>query len=95
MHNGAKIFVKLHLERLAVRNNKRSPNQETGLGIELGTSECSERYQIDPKWLKGSLMLNAHLGPIWYHSEPSDVHYSPNQFLALDFFLPFLTARRL
>ena len=28
----------------------------------------------------------AHLGPIWYHSEPSDVPYSTNQFLALDFF---------
>ena len=22
----------------------------------------------------------------WYHSEPSDIPYSPNQFLALDFF---------
>ena len=27
-----------------------------------------------------------HLGPIWYHLEPSDVPYSSNQFLALDFF---------
>ena len=26
--------------------------------------------------IKGSLML--HLGPIWYHSEPSDVLYSQN-----------------
>ena len=26
--------------------------------------------------IKGSLML--HLGPIWYHSEPSDVPYSQN-----------------
>ena len=25
-------------------------------------------------------MLIAHLGQIWYHSEPSDVPYSPNQF---------------
>ena len=34
--------------------------------------------------IKGSLML--HLGPIWYHSEPSDVPYSQNlQFLGLDF----------
>ena len=31
-------------------------------------------------------VTHAHLGPIWYHSEPSDVPYSPNQFLALDFF---------
>ena len=27
-----------------------------------------------------------HLGSIWYQSEPSDVPYSPNQYLALDFF---------
>ena len=27
-----------------------------------------------------------HLGPIWYHSAPSDVPYSPNQFLGWDFF---------
>ena len=29
---------------------------------------------------------HAHLGPIWYHSEPSDVLNSQNQFLSLDFF---------
>ena len=32
-------------------------------------------------------VTHAHLGPIWYHSEPSDVPYSPNQFLDLDFFV--------
>ena len=26
------------------------------------------------------------LGSIWYYSKPSDVPYSPNQFLAVDFF---------
>ena len=31
-----------------------------------------------------------HLGSIWYHSEPSDVPYFPNQFLALDVFCHFL-----
>ena len=31
-------------------------------------------------------VTHAHLGPIWYHSEPSDVSYSPNQFLGWDFF---------
>ena len=35
-------------------------------------------------------VTHAHLGPIWYHSEPSDVPYSPNQFLALHFFCCFL-----
>ena len=35
-------------------------------------------------------VTHAHLEPIWYHSEPSDVPYSPNQFLALDFFCHFL-----
>ena len=34
------------------------------------------------------LTLNdAHLGPIWYLSEPSDVPYCPNQFLSWDLFL--------
>ena len=32
------------------------------------------------------MIPNAHLGPSWYHSGPSDIHYSRNQFLALDFF---------
>ena len=31
-------------------------------------------------------VTHAHLGPIWYHKEPSDVPYSPNQFLGWDFF---------
>ena len=31
-------------------------------------------------------VTDAHLGPIWYHSELSDVPYSPNQFLGWDFF---------
>ncbi len=34
-------------------------------------------------------MTHAHLEPIWYLSELSDVPYSPNQFLGWDF-LPFL-----
>ena len=43
------------------------------------------------KVLNGTkLILNAHSAPIWYHSEPSDVPYSPNQFFALDFFGRFL-----
>ena len=31
-------------------------------------------------------VTHAHLGLIWYHSDPSYVPHSPNQFLALDFF---------
>ena len=27
-----------------------------------------------------------NLGSIWYHSEPLDIPYYPNQFLDLDFF---------
>ena len=38
----------------------------------------------DTKLIKG--VTHAHLGPIWYHSEPSDMTYSPNQFLGWDFF---------
>ena len=40
------------------------------------------------------LILN-DLGPIWYHLEPSDVPYSPNQFLALDFFAVSYSKRTL
>ena len=38
--------------------------------------------------IKGA--THAHLGPIWYHLEPSDVPYSPKQFLGWDFFCRFL-----
>ena len=31
-----------------------------------------------------------NLGAIWYQSEPSDIPYSPNQFLGWDFFCRFL-----
>ena len=36
------------------------------------------------------MVTHAHLGPIWYHSEPSDLPYSPNHFLGWDFFCRFL-----
>ena len=32
-------------------------------------------------------VIHDHLGPVWYHSEPSDIPYSPNQFLGWDFFI--------
>ena len=35
-------------------------------------------------------VIHACLGPIWYHSEPSEIPYSPNQFLGWDFFCRFL-----
>ena len=31
-------------------------------------------------------VTHAHLGPIWYYSEASEVPYSPNQFLHWYFF---------
>ena len=40
-------------------------------------------------------VTHANLGPIWYHLEPSDFPYSPNQFLVWDFFLTLLTTREL
>ena len=36
-----------------------------------------------------SALLN-HLGSIWYHSQPLEVFYSPNQFLGWDFFCRLL-----
>ena len=59
----------------------KSSNQETILELHLIFT------------IKG--VTHALLGLIWYHSEPSDVPYSPNQFLALEFVLPLLTARLL
>ena len=38
----------------------------------------------------GSNCFKVILGSIWYHSEHSDVSYSPNQFLGWDFFCCFL-----
>ena len=35
-------------------------------------------------------VTHAYLGPIGYHSEPSDVPYSPNQFLGWDLFCQLL-----
>ena len=55
---------------------------ETGFG-------SKERLMVlnDTKFI---LMIKgvtpSHLGPIKYHSEPSNVPFSTNQFLALDFF---------
>ena len=34
-------------------------------------------------------VTHVDLGPIWYHSEPSEVPYSPNQYLDRDFFATF------
>ena len=31
-------------------------------------------------------VTHAQLGPIWYHLEPSDIPYSPNQFLDRHYF---------
>ena len=31
-------------------------------------------------------VTHTKLGPIWYHSDSSDIPYSPNQFLDWDFF---------
>ena len=43
------------------------------------------------KVLNGTkLILNAHSGPIWYHSEPSERPLFPKPVFALDFFGHFL-----
>ena len=31
-------------------------------------------------------VTHAHLGPIWYQSEHSEIPHSPNQYLGWDFF---------
>ena len=32
------------------------------------------------------MIKGAHLGPIWYHSEPSDIPYPQTSFLVVTFF---------
>ena len=49
----------------AVRNGKKSPNQETGLGNKGPLEALNDTKLI----LEG----HAHLGPIWHYSESSDV----------------------
>ena len=51
-----------------------SPNKETGL---------ENRGPLEA-------LNHARLGPIWHHSEPSNIPYSPNQFLGWDFSCRFL-----
>ena len=65
---------------------KKSPNQETGLGNRgrLKVLNGTKLVLIDHE-----LPLD-NLESIWYHSEPLDVPYSPNQFLGWDFFCCFL-----
>ena len=78
----------LLLEQCCCKKQQKSPRQETGFGDRGSLKVLNDTKLVlsDP--------LN-HLRSIWYHSEPSGVPYSPNQFLALDFFLSFLTARQL
>ena len=66
------------LEPVCCKKWPKSPNQETGLG-NMGHLKILK----DTK-----LVLNS--GSIWYHSEPLEVPYSPNQFLGWDFFCRFL-----
>ena len=65
------------LDGLAIRSDKKKgSNRETYKGFEW--------YQIDLN-VKG--LNHGHLGPIWYHSESSNIPYSLNQFLGWDFFV--------
>ena len=75
-----------HQSRFVVRNGKKSPNQGTDLG---------NRGPLEPLNDAKLILNDAHSVPIWYHSGPSNVPYSPNQFLGWDFYFPFLTERRL
>ena len=53
----------------------------------LGNRESLE--VLNDKKLILNAHAHAHLGPIWYHSEPSDV---PRPVIGHELFLPFLTA---
>ena len=69
------------------RKRKKSQWQETG----QGTSEDIWTIYRIPNWLYMGMSGHLdYLGSIGYHSESSDVPYSRNHFLVLDFFCRFL-----
>ena len=65
--------------QFAVRNSKKSPNQETVLGIRRPLDAL-----IDTK-MNMSDSFN-HSGSIWYQSEPLEVSYFQTRFLVWTFF---------
>ena len=71
------------LEHSCCKKWQKSPGQDTGLGNK-GRLMVLNDTKLILNYFKG--VTHAHLRPIWYHSEPSDVPYSPNQFLGWDFF---------
>ena len=77
-------YVITFLGLCCIRCSKKSPNQETGLGNK-GRLKVLYDTKLVIKMIM-SVPLN-HLRSIWYHSE---VPYSPNHFLGLDFFCRFL-----
>ena len=78
----------LLLEHCCCKKQQKIPRQETDLG-----DKGSLKFLNDNK-LVLSDPLN-HLRSSWYHSEPSGVPYSSNQFSCSGLFLSFLTARQL
>ena len=78
---GGGIYVVL--EPPCWKKCQKNPCQDTGLG-NRGPLKAPNNTK---------LILDdahAHLGPIWYHSKPSGIPYSPNQFLDRNFFCHFL-----
>ena len=66
------IMLNSHQSWFAVKNGKKSPNQETGLG-----NRGYLKVMNDP--------LN-HLGSIWYHSEPQGGPLFPKPVFWLELF---------
>ena len=74
-HSFNKLNWKISLEPVCCKKRQKSPNQGTGLG---------NRGHL--KVLNDTKLVLNHLGSIWYHSQPLEVPYFPNQFLGWDFF---------
>ena len=75
------------LAQVCCKKQQKSSNQETGLGNRGHLMHGFEWQQIDPIWGGHSCSFWTNL--VYYHSEPSDAPYSPNQFLGWDFFAIF------
>ena len=78
------------LDQFCCMKRKKVQGKELAWGIRDGSHVRLKVLNDDKLVLNENEDPLNYLGSIWYCSEPSGVPYSPNQFLALDFFCRFL-----
>ena len=87
LHIHSKVIVHLIFEFTAVVDSQCLVG-EVWLAYDLKQKFWAIWWHFSPKNKNKVSMIDPlnHLGSIWYHSEPVEVSYSPNQFLGWDFF---------